>query len=93
MVHWRDVHSSSPVRTSKLQLAAKQLLTGECWIPPKKKDTRPIQGQRRSPRKIVGGSESCLQSNPTPARDTQKAQINLVCTRTQRLQRRSQSCV
>ena len=28
--------SSSPVRTPKLQLAAEQLLTGECWIPPKK---------------------------------------------------------
>ena len=30
------MRSSSPVRTPKLQLAAEQLLTGECWIPPKK---------------------------------------------------------
>ena len=29
------MHSSS-VRTPKLQLAADQPLTGECWIPPKK---------------------------------------------------------
>ena len=28
------MHSSS-VRTPKLQLAAEQLSTGECWIPPK----------------------------------------------------------
>jgi len=30
------VHSSSPVRTPKLQLAAEQPLTGECWITPGK---------------------------------------------------------
>ena len=28
--------STSPARTPKLQLAAKQLLTGECWIAPKR---------------------------------------------------------
>ena len=28
------MYSSSPARTPKLQLAAEQLLTGECWIPP-----------------------------------------------------------
>ena len=30
------MHSSFPVRTPKLQLAAEQPSTGECWIPPKK---------------------------------------------------------
>ena len=30
------MHSFSPARTPKLQLAAEQLSTGECWIPPKK---------------------------------------------------------
>ena len=49
MVHWRDLHSSSPVRTSKLQLAAKQLLTGECWIPPKKKIPAPSRGKGEAP--------------------------------------------
>ena len=29
--------STSPVRTPKLELAAKQPSTGECWIPQKKK--------------------------------------------------------
>ena len=28
--------SSSAARTPKLQLAVQQLLTGECWIPPKR---------------------------------------------------------
>ena len=43
-----------------------------------------IQGQRRSPRKMVGGVQSCFESNPIPARDTLRAQTCLVCTRTQR---------
>ena len=32
----------------------------------------------------TGGASSHLESNPKPARDVQKAQTNLVCTRTQR---------
>ena len=35
------MHSSSPVRTPKLQLTAEQSLTGKCWIPPKKDTPRP----------------------------------------------------
>ena len=49
----KDVCSSSPVRTPKLQLTAEQPLTGKCWIPPKK-DTpcprakeKPQQDDRR----------------------------------------------
>ena len=34
------MHSSS-VRTLKLKLAAEQLSTGECWIPPKKDTLHP----------------------------------------------------
>ena len=41
------------------------------------------QGQKRSSSKMVGGVNSCLESNPIPARDVQRAQTNLVCTRTQ----------
>ena len=37
-----------------------------------------------SPSKIVGGVKSHLESNPIPPRDTQRAQTNLVPTRTQR---------
>ena len=57
MAEWKDVYSSSPMRTPKLQLIAEQPLTGECWIPPKK-DTacpraknKPQQDSRRG--KIV----------------------------------------
>ena len=41
------------------------------------------QGQRRSPNKIVGGANWHLESNPISPRDAQRAQTNLVCTRTQ----------
>ena len=39
-----------------------------------------IQGQR-SPSKTVGGAKLCLDSNPIPARDTQKSQTSLVHTK------------
>ena len=32
----KDVHSSSPARTPKLQLATEESSKGECWIPPRK---------------------------------------------------------
>ena len=41
-----------------------------------------VQGQR-NPRKMVGGANLHLVSNPIPARDTKRALTNLVCTRTQ----------
>ena len=44
------------------------------------KKTTHIQGQRRSPSKMVGGAKSCLESNSIPARDTLRAQTYLVCT-------------
>ena len=52
MVEWKDVSSSSPVTTPKLQLTAEQPLTGECWIPPKEytpcpKAKKPQQDDRR----------------------------------------------
>ena len=31
---YKDMHLSSPARTPKLQLAAEQPFTGECWIIP-----------------------------------------------------------
>ena len=67
MVEEKDVRSSSPVRTPRLQLTAEQLLTGESWIPPKKMPH--VQGQRRSPRKMVGGAKLYLESNTRPTRD------------------------
>ena len=43
-----------------------------------------IQRQRRSPSKTIGREKSHLESNPIPTRDAQRAQTNLVRTRTQR---------
>ena len=43
-----------------------------------------IQGQRRSPSKMAGGAKSRLESNPISARDAQRAQTNLLHTRSQR---------
>ena len=63
---------SSSVRTPKFQLTTEQPSTGECCIPPRK--IFHIQGQRRSPNKMVGGAKSHLESNPIPARDAQRAQ-------------------
>ena len=42
------------------------------------------KGKRRSPRKMVAGANSHLESNPITARDSQRAQTNLVHIRTQR---------
>ena len=42
-----------------------------------------MQGQRRSPRKMVGGANFHLESNPISTRDAKRAQTNLVHTRTQ----------
>ena len=47
MAEKKDMHSSSPARTPKLQLAAEQPLTGECWIPPKKNTH--VQGKGEAP--------------------------------------------
>ena len=59
-------------KNSKLQLAAEQSSAGECSISPKK-DTS-VQGQSRSPHKMVGGVKSCLESNPIPTRNARRAQ-------------------
>ena len=56
------MHSSSAVRTPKLQLTAEQPSTGGCWTPPKK--IPHVQEQRRRPSKMVGGVKSHLDSNP-----------------------------
>ena len=41
MTEEKDVHSSPPARTPKLQLTPEQPSTGECWIPPKKETLHP----------------------------------------------------
>ena len=42
------------------------------------------KGKWKSLSKMVGGTKSHLESNPKPARDAQRAQTNLVCTRTKK---------
>ena len=53
----------------------------------KKKKIPHVQEQRRIPSKSVGGVKFHLDSNPLSTRDAQRAQTNLVCTRTQRCHR------
>ena len=55
---------SSPARTLKLQLAAEQPSTGECWIP-QKKDTLCPRAKK---------SQQDLESNLITARDAQRVQ-------------------
>ena len=67
------MHSSSPVRTPKFQLAADQSLTGECWIPFSmwgKKDT-PHPRAKEKPQKDRLGKQTlgrhkntCVQQHP-----------------------------
>jgi len=40
------MHSSSPVRTPKLQLTTEQASTGKCWIPPKKYTPHPRANEK-----------------------------------------------
>ena len=68
------VSSKILVLVPKLQLAVEQPLYRKCWIPPKKKKIPHIQGQKKTPIKMVGGEKSHLESNPIPTRDTQRAQ-------------------
>ena len=82
MAEYKDLHSSSPEKTPKSQLSAELLLTGECWIPPKKDIPHPRQ--RRSLSKMVERAKLNLESDPILTRVAQRAQTSLVCTRTQR---------
>ena len=78
MAEWKDVHSSSPVRTPKLQLTAEQS-TGECWIKKKKKMPH-VQGQIRSPNNTVGRVKSYLESNPVYLPETLRGlEQNFLC--------------
>ena len=81
MAEQKDMCSSSPVRTLKLQLAAEEPLTGECWNPPKNKmkKIRHDQGQRGSHNKKIGGTQSCLKSNSYLPGTLGGHKQNLVC--------------
>ena len=53
------MHSSSPARTPKLQLADEEPSTGDCWIPPKK-DTH-CPREKEKPQKDGKGAKLCLE--------------------------------
>ena len=78
--------SSSPDRIPKFQLTAEQPLVVHQQenVGSHQKKILHFQGQRRRHSKTVGGAKSCLESNPIPARNTQRAQTNLVSTKNQR---------
>ena len=65
MVEWKDVHSTSPAKTPKLQFTAEQLLTGECWILPKKRYSM-SKGKGEDGRR----GEIVLEANCIPTRDS-----------------------
>ena len=81
MTKWRNRRICAELLLWELQNTTRceQPSTGQCWIPPKK--ITHVQGQRRSPSKMVGGAKSCLESNPIPARDTQRAQTKPCVTK------------
>ena len=82
MAEQKDVCSSSPARTPKLQLVAEQLSTREGWIPPKKDTLLPRAKEK--PQQDGRRGKCAFRIKPHPATDARKAQTNLVCTRTQR---------
>ena len=72
--------------------------TTHCWttinrrmLDPTKNKIPHLQGQRRGPNKIVGGAKLCLESNPIPARDAQRAQTKGFAHQ-ENPQRLSQTC-
>ena len=56
------------------------VLAVQCWS--NFEEISHLQGQRRRPSKMVGDTKSHLESNTIAIRDTQRAQIYLVGTRT-----------
>ena len=79
MVEWKDMCSSSPERTPKLKLAAEQLSTGECWIPPKK-DT-PHPRAKEKPQQKCRRGKIKFRIKPQTHQNAQGLKQNLVHTR------------
>ena len=76
-------------------------ITTCCWttvdrrmLDPTKKKIPHVQEQRRSPNKMVGGAKSCLESNPIPVRDAERAQTKSCAHQDPETpQRLSQTCI
>ena len=82
MAEWKDMCSSSPVRTPKLQLTAEQPLTRECWIPPKKDN--PCPREKEKPQKDGRRGEIMFRIKPHTHQRCSEGFNKLVHTRTQR---------
>ena len=81
MIQWMlSGNSHSPPRTPE-QLPWIQVGTGVAavWRWSNFEEIPHVQGQRRSPSKMVGGAKLHLESNSIPVRDAQRAQTTL-CT-------------
>ena len=91
--YWSDCEEISLVQGQRSP--SKNIVAGEVAVQHCRDFEAPfhIQGQRRNPRKMVGGAKLHLESNPIPSRDAQGAQINLVCSRTKRPHTLRQNCV
>ena len=75
-------HSSTVLRKVPSKTVGAGVVAAGCWKD--FEDIPHIQGQRRSPRKMIGMVKSCLGSSTIPPRDTQRTQTNLVGTRSRR---------
>ena len=71
-------HSSTVLRRVPSKRVGATVVTVGCWKD--FEDIPHVQGQRRSPSKMVGMVKLCLESNPITSRDTQRTQTNLVWT-------------
>ena len=85
--HWRGSKEITYIQgqRSPSQTLGAEVVAARCWSDCE--EITCVPEQRRSPSKMVGGVKSCLESNPIPARNAQRAQTNLVHTRTQGPQR------
>ena len=79
---WGDTHIQGREAPARQLALWRRAAASWCWS--NFEEIPHIQGQRRSPNKMVGGAKSSLESSPIPARDAQRARKYLVHTRTQR---------
>ena len=90
-LHQKKIPHVQGQRRSPSKTVSSGAAAARCWS--NFEEIPHIQGQRRSPKKMVGGAKSSLESSPIPARDAQRAQMNLAHQDPETPQRLSQNCV
>ena len=78
MVEQKDVCSSSPVRTPKLQHAAEQPSAGKCWIPPKK--IYPMSKDKGEATARLQEGQNCIQNQTSYSQETLGGLKQTLCT-------------